>query len=173
LRGKADVFRNGGNARNSSYGLEKLDRWLGDRKWDVIHFNWGLWDVCYRNPKSKAKGHRDKINGTITSTPDFYRETMSKIISRLQETGAVLIWCTTTPIPDQEVGRKVGDEIIYNKIVKDLIEGSSIITNDLHSYILPKWKNVMKKKGDVHYTDEGYQYLARKVSDVIESAIER
>lgn len=70
LRGKADVFRIPGNGKNSAYGLKNLDKWIGKRKWDVIHFNWGLWDLCYRHPKSKVQGRRDKVNGTITATPE-------------------------------------------------------------------------------------------------------
>lgn len=23
----------------------KIDGWLGDTQWDVIHFNWGVWDM--------------------------------------------------------------------------------------------------------------------------------
>jgi acyl-CoA thioesterase-1 len=28
-------------------GLEKMASWLGDGKWDVIHFNFGLHDAKY------------------------------------------------------------------------------------------------------------------------------
>jgi len=45
LKGVANVHRipeNGGSTRD---GLQKLDRWLGTGKWDLIHFNWGLHDL--------------------------------------------------------------------------------------------------------------------------------
>ena len=45
LAGAANVHRipvNGGDTRR---GLENLDAWLGEGKWDVIHFNWGLHDL--------------------------------------------------------------------------------------------------------------------------------
>ena len=45
LEGKAMVVKNEGNAEYTGTGLKKLDEWLGDGKWDVIHFNWGLWDM--------------------------------------------------------------------------------------------------------------------------------
>src|SRR5438552_3449750 len=42
LEGKANVLRipqNGGPAR---LAVPLLEGWLGTKKWDVIHFNWGL-----------------------------------------------------------------------------------------------------------------------------------
>ena len=28
-------------------GLSEINKWLGNRKWDLIHFNWGLHDLKY------------------------------------------------------------------------------------------------------------------------------
>ena len=66
---KADLYRIPTNVRHSSYGLENLDKWLELKslEWDVIHFNWGLWDLCSRHRKAKTQGHRDKVNGALTS----------------------------------------------------------------------------------------------------------
>lgn len=47
LQGKANVYRPPTNCRYSGFGLEHVKSWLGDRKWDVIHFNWGIWDTQY------------------------------------------------------------------------------------------------------------------------------
>ena len=38
LAGKANVIHNPSNAEGTKLGLEKLKEWLGDTKWDVIHF---------------------------------------------------------------------------------------------------------------------------------------
>ncbi len=175
LRGKADVFRIPDNGRNSAYGLKKLDQWLSSKsiKWDVIHFNWGLWDLCYRNPKSKNQGHRDKINGTITATPEQYRENIKKIVARLKKTGATLIWCTTTPVPEYEAGRKLGDDIKYNKIAKEIMRKNGVLINDLHLHALLKYADIQLKKGDVHYNKKGSTYLAKKVAQEITVALSR
>src|SRR5262249_4795155 len=45
LQGKANVHRIPENGGPTSNGSAKLDKWLGDGKWDVIHFNWGLHDL--------------------------------------------------------------------------------------------------------------------------------
>src|SRR5262245_39864055 len=45
LEGKANVHRipaNGGPTKN---GIANITKWLGDGKWDVIHFNWGIHDL--------------------------------------------------------------------------------------------------------------------------------
>ena len=44
LEGEANVFRPPTNCGPSTKGLESLEQWLGDRKWDVIHFNFGFPD---------------------------------------------------------------------------------------------------------------------------------
>ncbi len=80
LHGKADVFWIPGNGKDSAYGLKKLNGWIGTRDWEVIHFNWGLWDLCYRNPKAKTQGHRDKVNGTQSVPPEQYQDNMEQIV---------------------------------------------------------------------------------------------
>ncbi len=171
LKGKADVFRVPTNGQASDFGLQNIDKWLGDRKWDVIHFNWGLWDICYRHPESKEQGHRDKINGTLSVTPEQYRENLEKIVARLKETGAELVWCATTPVPEGEVGRKVGDEIIYNGIAAEIMRKQDIAINDLHTHALRKLPGIAVKKGDVHFTAEGCAHLAEKVAETLSARL--
>ena len=171
LKKSVDVYRVPSNSRNSSFGLQKLDGWLKKKpgKWDIIHFNWGLWDLCYRHPKSKVQGQRDKVNGKLTATTEQYRANMEKIVARLKETGATLIWCNTTPVPAGEAGRKLGDDLIYNTIAKEIMEKNGVIINDLHSHALLKLPAIMTKPGDVHFTEEGNAHLARKVIKVIKA----
>ena len=45
LAGKANVHRIPENGGPSDNGTKKIKQWLGDSKWDVIHFNWGLHDI--------------------------------------------------------------------------------------------------------------------------------
>ena len=59
---KATVSRCRGNAQHTGTGLDKIEEWLGEEQWDIVQFNWGLWDLCYRHPDSKEEGNRDKIN---------------------------------------------------------------------------------------------------------------
>lgn len=172
LKGKADVFRIPTNGKFAAHGAQNLDKWLGDRKWDIIHFNWGLWDICYRNPKAKTQGHRDKVNGKLTATPDAYKNSMEQIVTRLKKTNAKLIWCATTPVPEFEIGRKMGDEIKYNAIAQKIMHENGISINDLHAHALLELAKIQKKKGDVHFTPEGSLYLAEKVAHEILQALD-
>lgn len=173
LAGKADVYRIPTNARYSGYGLKNLDKWLAmtPGKWDVIHFNWGLWDLCYRNPKSKTQGNRDKVNGKLTATTDEYRANLEKIVKRLKKTGAKLIWCTTTPIPENEAGRKLGDEIRYNAVAAEIMKANGVLINDLHAHAKQKTPGIFVAKGNVHFTQDGYSYLAAKVAQEISAVL--
>lgn len=173
LEGEADVYRIPSNAKYSVFGLENLDKWLAMKpaKWDLVHFNWGLWDLCYRHPKSKVQGKRDKVNGTLTATPEQYRATLGKIVARLKQTDATLIWCATTPVPEGEVGRKLGDDHIYNKVSEEVMKENGILVNDLHSHALLRLPATMVREGDVHFTEEGYQHLAKKVAAEITTAL--
>ncbi|MCA9072115.1 MAG: SGNH/GDSL hydrolase family protein, partial [Planctomycetaceae bacterium] len=138
---------------------------------DVIHFNWGLWDLCYRNPESKTQGHRDKVNGKLTHTPEQYRENLEKIVSILEKTNAKLIWASTTPVPDDEAGRKVGDDAVYNRVATEVMKKHNIPINDLHTLMVPKMKTLTTAPGNVHFTPEGYQLLAKQVASEIEKRL--
>jgi acetyl esterase/lipase len=177
LKDKATVVRprneNGGaiNCESSEMGISGIDQWLGDTSWDVIHFNWGLWDICYRQPDATTQGHRDKVNGTITATPEQYEANLRQLVARLKATGATLIWAGTTPVPDEEVGRFVGDEVKYNAIAANVMAENRIAVDDLYAYMRPKAAEYWQAPGNVHYTKDGSAYLAKKVAAMIECAL--
>src|SRR5690554_6092851 len=56
LKGKANVFRpvfeNGKpeNCQGTTNGIKNIDRWLGTKKWNIIHFNFGLHDIKHVDP---------------------------------------------------------------------------------------------------------------------------
>ena len=174
LNETADVYRIPTNARNSAFGLKNLDNWLGLKslQWDVIHFNWGLWDLCYRHPESKFQGNRDKVNGTLTESLEGYRTNLERIVARLKETDATLIWCTTTPVPEGEAGRKFGDDIRYNQVAQEIMQANGVLVNNLHSHAILKLPEIMVREGDVHFTEPGYIHLAKKVATEISSALD-
>jgi len=174
LKQKAEVHRVAGNAGDTQRGLDRLPQWLAKEngKWDVIHFNWGLWDLCYRFPEAKTPGRRDKVHGTLTHTPEQYRANLEKIVGRLEATGAKLIWASTTPVPEGEPGRKVGDDVIYNRVAAEVMAGHRIPINDLHALMLPVMKEMTRAPGDVHFTKEGSLRLAKQVVAAIEAQLD-
>ncbi len=173
LKDKAEVHRVKGNAGHTGMGLAGLPKWLDAKhgKWDVIHFNWGLWDLCYRNPKSKTQGRRDKVNGKITHTPEQYRANLEKIVVVLEKTNAKLIWASTTPVPEDEAGRKVGDDEVYNRIAAEVMKKHGIPVNDLHKLMVPHMKTLTTAPGNVHFKPDGSKLLAKQVATKIANAL--
>ncbi len=54
LKDQANVHRISTNGGATDFGLEKIKSWLGDSKWEVIHFNWGLHDIKASKDKNKV-----------------------------------------------------------------------------------------------------------------------
>ncbi len=171
LKDKAIVQHNPGNAEHTGTGLEKVNEWLGSGQWDVIHFNWGLWDLCYRHPDSPVYGNRDKENGELTNTTKQYKRNLQELVKILQARGDCLIWANTTPVPPGEAGRFEDDAIKYNRAALTIMKKNRIRVNDLFGYMLPHWQKYQVSPGDVHYTPEGYRFLAEKVAEQISACL--
>lgn len=162
LEGKANVHRipqNGGPSKN---GVARLDAWLGTGKWDVIHFNHGIHDV-----KIMPDGKRQV-------EPAEYEANLRAIVTRLKATGAKLIFALTTPIPPSPLkgSRNFRDEKEYNAIATRVMNEQGVSINDLHSYMLPKFDQLHLPE-DLHYTPEGYDFLAQRVAEVIATALKK
>ncbi|MHC4309280.1 MAG: alpha/beta hydrolase fold domain-containing protein [Planctomycetota bacterium] len=173
LTGKANVHRVPTNARHTGIGLEKINEWLGDGKWDVIHFNWGLHDLCYRSTDPDSPSRRDKANGKLDLTFEEYQQNLRKLVRILKATGAELIWASTTPVPDGESGRIKGDEIKYNKAARNIMRKNGVIINDLHAHAMKKLSEIQQPNGNVHFTPEGSAYLAEQVAARIRYALRK
>lgn len=166
--GKAEVVHNPGNAQHSGFGLAHLEEWLGDTKWDVIHFNFGLHDLKYvddegKNAKSTAEGH-------IQVPLDQYRQNLEQIVARLKKTGATLIFATTTPVPKELTNaiRHSDDVPRYNEVALEVMRREKVAVNDLFAFVTPKIETLQKPK-DVHFTPEGSKALAEEVARKIQA----
>lgn len=171
LAGEALVSHNPGNAGHTGRGLEQLDAWLGDERWDVIHFNWGLWDLAYRPNGSKTRG-LDKKDGTQTWSVEEYAGHLETLVARLQKTGARLIWASTTPVPEGEPGRYAGDELKYNAAAAKIMAAHDIPVNDLHARALPRLAD-FQQPANVHFNRAGSRYLAEGVAEHVLRALGR
>ena len=168
MEGKADVFHNPGNAQHTGTGLEKIEEWIGDEPWDIIQFNWGLWDLCYRNPDSKLYGNRDKVNGQLTFTVQEYASNLDSIVTFMQSiTEAKLIFVTTTYVPEKEAGRYKEDAIKYNAAAKKVMEKYGLVVHDVYNESIPIHYKFGKGVDDVHYSEEGYKKLADLITDFL------
>lgn len=171
LAGQAVVVHNAGNAQDSKNGLKNLDSWIGDGKWDVISFNFGLWDLCYRRPGPVTQENRDKVNGLIAVPLDEYEKNLDLIAARLKSTGAKVIFQSVTVVPAQEPGRNSEDVARYNRAAAGVMTRLGIPVNDLQSVTAALPDVMRESNSDVHYTEPGYAQIAKSVVKSIQAEL--
>lgn len=172
LQGVANVHRPLTNCGPTTKGVAELEKWLGDRPWDVIHFNFGLHDLKYMGPDGSNLAD-PKAEGSHQQVPiDAYKENIEKIVAQLKLTGAELIWRDTTPVPEGAAGRVPGDSARYNAAVLPVMEANRIAIDDMFSYSSDRLSEI-QQKANVHFTREGSQFLAEQVTQQIEAALAR
>ena len=167
LEGKANVHRPNTNCGPTTRGLQAIDQWLGDGKWDVIHFNWGLHDLKYISAKG---GLTDVDKGKQQVPIGQYEANLEKLVLRLKKTGAKLIWASTTPVPEGAKGRVPGDEVKYNAVAKKVMERHGVALNDLYAFAKPRLKDI-QLPANVHFKPEGSKALAEQVAKNILAAL--
>ncbi|MFT4688529.1 MAG: SGNH/GDSL hydrolase family protein [Verrucomicrobiia bacterium] len=170
LKGKANVHRPRTNCGPTTKGVAEIDAWLGDGKWDVIHFNWGLHDLKYMGPKGENLFPKEK-GGHQQVAPDAYAKNLEILVNRMKKTGAKLIWRNTTPVPPGAKGRYVGDSAAYNKVAAKIMKKHGIPTHDLFTMSKERMKELMRP-ANVHYTAEGSKALGDDVARAILAALE-
>ena len=159
------VGRNEGNARDSRNILANLDGYL-DRTGDaaVVHFNCGLHDLRWLKER---KAHQVPVGE--------YRENLGRIVSRLQATGARLIWARTTPVndqpyPDGGLYRCQAYVEAYNAVADEVMAAAGLTVDDLHAAVIAAGKDECLKPDGVHMNDAAYQMLGEHVAEAIRCA---
>jgi len=163
LKGKANVHRIPQNGGATEVGLEKMKSWLGDGKWDVIHFNFGLHDAKYLSETTQR------------ATREQYTANLRTLITQMKATGAKLVFATTTPVPKGGIlspTRKFDSIEQRNKIAVTLMQEQGVAIDDLYAVALPAMAKV-GRENDVHFSPEGYALLAKTVAQSIETALKK
>jgi len=143
LTGKVNVHRAPENCGPTANGLRKLDIWLGDGNWDLIHFNFGIHDQ--------------------RSRPGDYSERLETIVERLEKTGAKLVFATSTPIPEDAEEYRHGVCAELNEAAKAVMDRHEIPLNDLYALMLPLLDEY-QNPGDCHFRGEGYEVMGKQVA---------
>jgi acyl-CoA thioesterase-1 len=162
LDGKADVQLIPDNGGPTTNGLKNLSAWLGEGRWDVIHFNWGLHDL------------RIMEDGARQVPIEAYEKNLGELIARLKTTGAKLIWCSTTPVPEGKLSppRRPEDVPRYNEIAARIMHTNGIAINDLYGFALPRLAQIQRPE-NVHFTEAGSEQLAQIVAEAVVKALGR
>jgi acyl-CoA thioesterase-1 len=161
LAGKYEISHNPENGGPTSNGIAHIDEWLAAGHWDVITFNFGLHDL-----KLDTGPHQVEI--------PQYQANLKTILAALHKTGAKLIWVTTTPVPTGHLNpkRERPDVPLYNDAAAHVIKGQVDAVCDLYTAVLPR-ESEMQQKENVHFTPEGYEFLAGQVAAAIQSQLPR
>ena len=147
LAGKANVHRAPANCGPTASGVKNLDAWLGQGRWDLIHFNFGIHDRA-------------------TPAADYVKR-LEEIVGRLEKTGAKLVWASTTPIPDDPAHKQTAESIVEkNRLAAEVMKKHGIPTDDLFVAITPHLAKLQNPK-DVHFTSEGYDFLGARVGEAV------
>ena len=160
LKGKANVHRIPTNGGPTTNGLSRLKRWLGDGKWDVIHFNWGLHDL-----KVMPDGNRQV-------SPEAYEKNLRELVTQLKATGAKLIWASTTPVPEGKLNppRSNVDVQAYNRLAAAIMAEHRVAMDDLYEFARPRLAEI-QRPANVHFTAAGSKLLASQVAASIAAAL--
>lgn len=151
LAGKMNVHRAPENCGPTANGVKKIEVWLGDGKWDVIHFNFGIHD---------------------RSTPlADYQQRLEQLVERMSKTGAKLIWASTTPIPDDLPKNQRASSIIErNTRAMEVMMKAGVTSDDLFGAISPHLGD-LQNPNDVHFNGKGYEFLGAEVAKSLQAAL--
>jgi acyl-CoA thioesterase-1 len=170
LEGKAEVLRPRENCQHTATGLAKIKGWLGDEKWDVIHFNWGIWDTHMLDEKGQIVREEEQPGLRQRHSPEQYRKNLAELVVTMKATGAKLIFATTTPIMRRK-GERFEAIPTLNAEAAAIMKEHGVAINDLYEFVLPhaaEWQGTDR----VHFNPAGNEQLGKRVSEAILKSLE-
>jgi len=170
MKGKANVFRPATNCGPTTRGLEQIDQWLGDRHWDIVHWNFGLHDLKYMGPNRENLADPAAADSQPQVSIDQYQTNIEKLARRIKRQADVVIWRETTPVPEGAKGRVAGDSAKYNAAAaKAIAKVGGILTDPMFDYATTIKDR--QRPANVHYTPEGSKKLGQHVAEVVTAAM--
>jgi uncharacterized sulfatase len=177
LSKEAEVFRpmkndKPENCAGTDKGIRAIDRWLAidGGRWDVVHVNFGLHDLKHVDAQTGANSN--DANDPLQTDPVGYENQLREILGKVKATGAKVIVCTTTPVPEgSKPLRETTSPPIYNEIAKKIAEENGFAVNDLFEFANSRLDKI-QKPANVHFKKKGSKVLAGAVVEAIRKALE-
>jgi acyl-CoA thioesterase-1 len=175
LAGKAELFQpiiydDKGHIKSccggTTQGVNEIDIYLSEKKWDIIHFNFGLHDIKHIDP---ITGKNSKnLSHPHQASPEQYEKNLIEIVEKLKLTGAKLIFATTTPYPDKlgKQMRSPGMPKVYNEVALKVMGNNGIEINDLYGLVLPRMEE-LQRPNNVHFLEKGSEVLAEHITKIL------
>ncbi len=159
LAGTANVHRPPYNCAHTRTGLEKNAEMLGQTRWDVIHFNYGLHDM--------------KLIDGVNQVPlQEYTANLKMLARGYQAAARRVVWCSTTPVPEDNLSppRNAKDAPLYNHAAAGVMDELKIPTHDLFAFAQARVAEIQCPM-NVHFTEAGSAALATSVAAAIRTAL--
>jgi acyl-CoA thioesterase-1 len=171
LKGVCNVIRPKGNHQGTTYGLTIVDKLLAEqKKWEVIHFNWGLHDLKHVKVAGTSQNSNDE-NDPQQADLMTYSANLESLTKKLKASGAKMVFATTTAYPDGVSPlRKPQYAVDYNKAAKAIMKKHGVVVNDLHALTAPRLKELQIPK-NVHFKPAGSEALAEAVAEAIKGQL--
>ena len=175
LKSEATVVVPDANCGSTRIGLRDLEKWLGDTRWDVIHFNFGLHDLGFRfdndtNRNEKGEYATPFNGGHQNVSLGEYQRNLKMLCTSLKRTGARLIFATTTPVSADLHSYIKDSEIPYNEVALKVMREEGIPVNDLWRFSKPIIES-LQIPGDPHFTSKGSKVLGEEVARSIRGVL--
>jgi hypothetical protein len=139
------MYPQGGDFCGTSFGVVGcLSHFTGGELWDVIHFNWGLHDMCPLVPSAAAAGDAESSLGRYAPISEkMYLENMERLYQQLKSAltpRGTLIWRTTTPVPVTYKSRNNSDVVRVNALAATLFgphgKHPEVVVHDMYSEVV-------------------------------------
>lgn len=162
LTGEAQVDTLPENGGDSDNLLTRLPGWLGDTRYDAIHFNCGLHDI------KRPHGHAG-----IQVPLQAYEANLHRLVHLLRQRTTTLIWGRTTPVldgqpaPTKDFDRYNADIDAYNRVADRVMAEHGVVLDDLHGAVLAVGIATCLSGDGVHMTAQGNRVLARQVAETV------
>jgi lysophospholipase L1-like esterase len=132
---------------NSAHGVRNIGKWLSQRpQWDVITFNFGLWDAA------------DWVN----TSNEQYEENLRKIAKLVVVSTDKPMYILTTEVLPGTPHRLNSRVIELNLIAEQVMTELGIPVLDLYTYST-QFPHLHIEPTDVHFTERGYKKLGRRI----------
>ena len=164
--GWAEVVGPADNCQYSLYTLSSLARWLGQLGTpDVVHWNNGIHDA----------GH-NPARFPLQIPLEMYAANLELTLKQLQQTGAKVIWATSTPVhPDRpfvETGWSWRNEEIdqYNRAALEVMKQYGVPVNDLHRLVNSDVDQYLSED-QLHLSEAGKKQCAAAVVEAVKTQL--
>ncbi|WP_165008836.1 SGNH/GDSL hydrolase family protein [Neisseria yangbaofengii] len=151
------------NCRSSHDVLQHIEQWTqGAQAGDIIHLNCGLHDIRYNAGSTKP-----------LSDIQTYQTNLRKIFSRLQQTGAQIIWASSTPFLQsvhnvtKSSRRYLKDIQAYNQAAQNLAHEFVFPINDLYALMFVQDLTALTICDGLHFNESGNEMLGNTVAELI------